>query len=118
MESPNIKISYTLYTPEAIEAGDAAEHGWVDEEGVDMEPDESDLELDLTAADKATDFLIDEGATEPSSTQWHTGVWYSWPDLRIDGDDSEMRSYHLYGFTPAQEKEIYRLIKAEARKAR
>lgn len=102
-----IRISYSIVTPESAEMGDAAEHGWVNEEGEEMDPDEYDFAEGITAAQKATKFLNDSGAIHPSSSHFHPGVWYSAQgEMDTDGNTEE-RSFHLHGFTPEEEQEIF-----------
>lgn len=104
-----IRISYVTITPESAEAGDVADRGWIDEEGEDMDPDKFDIEDGVSAAQKAAKFLNDKGAYHPSSSPFHTGVWYSDSPEVIDyatGEEEE-RSYHLSGFTPEEEQKIF-----------
>lgn len=107
--NPRITITYEIVTPESAEHGDAEERGWIDEEGVDMTPDQYDLEDGETAASKAVEFLQNEGASEPSSSAFHDGVWYSTPDGNQDyrTGATEYRSFHLNDFTPEDEEAIY-----------
>lgn len=114
--NPRIAISYEIITPESAENGDAEERGWIDEEGVDMAPDEYDTDDGLTAVDKAVVFLNDEGATEASSSHFHDGTWYNaygeagLHNLRTGA--TENRGYHLYGFKPEEEEAIFKQIGA------
>jgi len=104
-----IKISYTQTTPESVEEGDFSETGWIDETGVSMEPDKYDLEEGLTAVDLAVDFLKREGAIHFSSEPFFEGGWYSTEFQTVDYRDGtqEEQSFHLEGFTPEEEEEIY-----------
>jgi hypothetical protein len=105
---PHIKVSYSTVTAESAAEGDYAESGWEDEEGMDMTPDQYDVEEGLTAVDKAVSNLRAAGAVEPSSSAYHRGVWYS-GDAEEDyrTGESITRAYHLYNFTPEQEREIF-----------
>lgn len=105
---PHIKVSYSIVTPESAEDGDYAESGWEDEEGMDMTPDQYDVEEGLTAVDKAVSNLRAAGAVEPSSSQFHKGVWYSdgGSDDYRTGERTE-RNYHLRNFTEEQERAIF-----------
>lgn len=82
-----------------------------------MEPDKWDDE-GTTAVEKALDFLTREGGTEPSSSSWHHGVWYSWPDAHTcdyrTGED-EIRAYHLDGFCEEEEREIFDRLRVRVR---
>jgi hypothetical protein len=106
---PRITITFSRTTPESAEQGDFSESGWIDEEGVDMAPDEFDREEGLTATDKAAKYLYDEGATEASSSQFHPGLWYSsgWSTVNYRTGEEEERNFHLVGFTEEQEREVY-----------
>lgn len=108
-ETPRLRVSYARYTPESLEHGEAEERGWIDEEGVLMEPDEFDIEDGLTATDLAASYLYEIGATEPSSSVWHPGLWYTAHKAEEDyrGGSYEDHSYHPVGFSEDQEREIF-----------
>jgi len=113
---PVIRESFTLYTPESVEAGDAAEHGWVDKEGVDMTPDEYDVEEGVTAVDKAVKHLRSEGASEPSSSSFHPGIGYaSMHDADMRTGEQEEHHFHLHGFSPEEEHSIFQQMTARRR---
>jgi hypothetical protein len=113
---PVIKETFTLYTPESVEAGDAADRGWIDEEGVDMTPDEYDREEGLTAVDKAVKHLRNEGATQASSTSFHKGIWYcSMHEQDFRTGEQEERCFHLDGFSPEEERAIFEQVTARRR---
>lgn len=84
------------------------EHGWVDEFGEDMEPDEIDVEDSADAVSKAVFFLSRKGALEPSSSDFHTGVWYSsgYDENYSNGEQTE-EHYHLKGFTDEEQARVY-----------
>jgi hypothetical protein len=110
-----IRITFSRITPADGEDDEPSEeHGWIDEEGVDMEPDEVDRDEGLTAVDKAVKFLEREGVMEASSSAFHPGVWYSTEYSVTDygTGEEEQRSYHLKGFTPDEEREIHRALKS------
>lgn len=111
---PRILVSFTAYTPESIEDGDSSDHGWVDEDGVDMTPDEYDRASGITAVDKAVKLLKYDGASQPSSSHFHRGTSYSTGSNTTDygTGESEERSFHLKGFTSSQEREIFRRVTA------
>lgn len=110
---PRILITYEIVTPESAEQGDAEERGWIDEDGVSMKPDKYDTQDGITAVDKAIKFLKDEGVTEASSSRFDKGTWYT--NYEYDEDYStgatESRSYHLKGFTEAEERAIFNAIR-------
>lgn len=103
-----IRISFETVTPESAEQGDAAERGWIDEEGESMDPDADDRAEGLTAVDKAADFLDDQGVS-PSASHFHPGLWYTTtdPDTDLRTGETEYRSYHLVGFTTEEQQEIF-----------
>ena len=95
-----IRKSYEIITPESAEAGEAEEQGWEDEDG--------------------TEYTVAEAIrllrhTEPSSSRFHHGVWYSDADGDTDYRTGAVTrySYHLNTkgkrgrFTVAQERAIY-----------
>jgi hypothetical protein len=108
-----IKTTYQTVTPESAAKGGFEDQGWEDEEGKSMSPDEYDIEEGVTAIDKAVEFLKDNGANEPSSSQFNTGVWYSTPDgeKNYTTGEEKFHSFHLKGFTPEEEEEIYNRMK-------
>lgn len=73
-----------------------------------MLPDEWDEADELTVVDKAVQFLESEGATEASDwPSWAPGTWYmSNGDMDMFGTITDI-SWHLRGFTPEQEHQIY-----------
>jgi hypothetical protein len=110
-----IRTTYTVVTPESAEVGDYAETGWIDEEGTAMEPDEYDREEGRTAVDLAVAFLEYAGASEPSSCPtWMPGTWYTSPTIQdrahFEEGREEQHSFHLEGFSEAEEREIYRRL--------
>lgn len=108
----HIKISFQLATPESIEVGDYAETGWHDEEGISCKPEEGDEE---SAVDLAVDLLESDGPMEPSNwPTWSPGTWYTGPTIEDrayfeEGHDRRL-TYHLYGFSELEEREIYRRV--------
>jgi len=107
----HIKTTYEIVTPESAELGDVEESGWSNEEGESMEPDSRDTGEGITAVDKAIDFFEDK-CVEPSSSDFHPGVWYTDADSDIDyRTGAETReSYHLYEFTEEEQERIYRAV--------
>jgi len=106
-----ITTSYQTTTPESLEDGDYAGQGWEDEEGESMLPDEYDIEDGITAIDKAVEYLKNKKyTTEPSSSDFHTGIWYSTPDPDHNYSTGENTYYscHLNGFTPDEEFDIWK----------
>lgn len=103
-----VDITFSRTTPESVEAGDFSETGFV-EEDYSVEPDEHDREEGLTAVDLVVKLLKYEGATEPSSTHFHKGIWYStsWEVVSYRTGEEEERSFHLRGFSEREEHEVW-----------
>jgi hypothetical protein len=115
-EPPVIRISYSRVTwGDSGDSDDYEEdHGWINEDGVEFEPDDGDVEDGMTESEsivnQAAAFLKKEGATQPSSSEFHKGIWYSTESETIDygtGEEEE-RSFHLEGFSSEEEAEIYK----------
>lgn len=105
---PRILISFATVSPESAEDGDFSETGWIDEDGVSCVPDEYDRADGKTTTDLAIKLLRDDGATEPSSTHFHKGVWYSdHGDEDYSTGENTTKSYHLHGFSVPQERKIF-----------
>lgn len=103
-----IICTYAVVTPESAEEGDCAETGFHPERDRDVEPDDYDEEEGLTRADLAVAHLESQGAVYPSASAFHVGVSYSdegATDYRT-GENTQY-SYHLEGFAPAEEREIF-----------
>jgi hypothetical protein len=91
------------------------EHGWIDEEGVEFEPDESDVEDGMSESEsivaQAIKFLEDEGAAHASSSHFHPGIWYSTESEEdFQTGANEERSFHLDGFSKEEQAEIFKAI--------
>jgi hypothetical protein len=108
---PRITTAYERWTPEDVEAGDTDDRGWVDEDGVSMEPDEYDLEEGLTPVDLAVKFLQSEYVVSASSYPWSKGTWYESSDEDPYSGEREYKHYFLEDFTPAEEREVYAELK-------
>jgi hypothetical protein len=104
-----IKTTFQTVTPESAADGDFADQGWEDEEGESMMLDEYDIEDGVTVVDKAVEFMKNKGASEPSSSRFNTGVWYSTvdPDRNYQTGEEKYFSFHLKGFTPEEEEKIF-----------
>jgi hypothetical protein len=85
-------IKYT-YEPYEDEDGET-----VDEELIDED------EYEVEDVDEAVDYLESEGASEPSSSGFHRGIWYNSYDYDYPYHHS---SYHLEDFNPFAEQEVY-----------
>ena len=106
-----IKVTYETVHPSEPDVYPEIENGWEDEDGVEVKLDRYDLSEGYTIASKAAKMLLSEGATEPSSMPYHPGTWYtSEGDMDYRSGETTSKSYHLYGFTETEEREIYKLV--------
>lgn len=107
-----IRTTYQIITPESAENGDYAEEGFEDEEGENMIPDDWEYE-EKTVVEKAVDFITDSGYVSPSNHPFMIDTWYSTitPEENYESNEEKYYSYHLYGFTKEEQKEIYIRIK-------
>lgn len=108
-----IRIAYEIISPESAEQGDVEERGWIDEEGEFMDP--SILDAESTAVDLAITYIEDNiGADgiEPSSSDFHKGVWYTTYKRKEEYDTGRYIhwSFFLDNFTEEEEKEIFERI--------
>ena len=107
-----IRISYEVITPESADIGEIDDSGWIDEDGIVIEPDADDIENAgsmLWAVVNAAVGVIGH-KQQPSSYPFAPGfTWYTEPD----GDENyttgavTYKSWHLSGFTPEEEQAIY-----------
>lgn len=99
---PRITTSYTRVEQVGDDEYDE-ERGWEDEEGHEFNTSDYDTEEEFIAA--VVDWLSDKGAYGTSSSSWQHGLWYTYLEEEVDG--SVEYSFHLNGFTPEQEKQVY-----------
>ena len=91
-----IRTSFEVVTEESAAEGDAAERGWVDEDG------------EVLGVTAAIEWLRSKGPLEPSSSQFHKGIWYSGPSEQdMHTGEWYQEAYHLAGYTEAQQRRIY-----------
>lgn len=93
-----IRETYEIITEESSKDGEASESGFIDEEGTEY------------SLDEAVELL--EG-TEPSSSQFHPGIWYTQYEYETDYHKGsvESRSYHLAEDTPKDiQKRLYQRV--------
>lgn len=113
-KAKRILITYEIVTHESAEHGDAEERGWIDEEGDVIELDEFDREEGITVVDKTVAYLDRAYATEPSESGRDAAPRW-WTDYDHDGDPATgartNKSYHLEGYTEAEKRQIYRVMK-------
>ena len=83
----------------------------VNEEEVQIIPDEYDIEEGKTVGILAAKYILDNdcGNLEPSSSQFHPGIWYSCRYVDMKGKHNES-SFHVKNATPEEEQEIFNII--------
>lgn len=59
------------------------------------------------------DYMLDHGASEPSSGAYHPGIWYSMVDADIDYETGAEKTldFHPEGTTTEEDKIIFDSIK-------
>jgi hypothetical protein len=107
-----ITTTYSKVTPgEEDDDEYDEEHGFIDEDGENMNPDEYEIEDNITAIDIAVKFMKDKnGAYEASSSRYSSNTWYTNPEYDEDFSTGakEKRSYFLHsGWTDAEKEEIF-----------
>lgn len=115
---PLIRTSFTRITRGDSDDSDdyEEEDGWINEDGVEFEPDENDLEDGMSESEsivaQAMKFLDNEGATHASSSHFHPGIWYSteYETTDYSTGEEEERSFHLEGFSPEEQAEIFKHV--------
>lgn len=107
---PTIRTSFARITPESAEEGDHSETGWIDEEGKTFTADEESG----TIVEQAIEWLQRDGAcyASDSPTCHIDHTWYSAESecTRWWSGEHETRSFHLSGFTEADQLTIYKAI--------
>lgn len=122
-----VVFTYDIVTEESAQEGDTAEHGFYEPGGyyhplevvgpaVRLVPGAEGTPV--SGADEAWHLIEDVlGALEPSSTQFHPGVWYTQVDAEQDyqtGDYTTL-SAHLHGFSPREEYWVWKQLMAGRR---
>lgn len=103
-----IVISFSKYKFDDDGSGNYEdEHGWEDELGEDMEPDEADVEEGVDAVERAIRFLLYEDVAEPSSHPFSPGTWYATNAVDDGGGWFRERHFHLKGFTDEEQARVY-----------
>ena len=111
-----IAVSYEIVTSESAELGGAEERGWIDEEGVSMEPDEDDVEEGLTAVDLAVAYLLKHGVTETSSEPpGGLDTWGIASGYRHHCDTGAEENWHFFlrGFSDEEARAVWTRIRRQ-----
>jgi len=115
------RVTYEIISHESAEQGDVEERGFLEEDGIDIYLDEYDIADGITIVDKAVNFLRENTGSEgmePSTTGEMSEMDW-WTSYKINEDYSngnvENRSYHPYGFTVEEIKEINARLKERRR---
>jgi len=111
-----IMVSYSIVTPESAVEGDFADNGFIDV------PTGKYLSMNTQRAkalkargqsvrtvEEAARFILQDGQPEPSSSQYHHGIWYSIHDSEHPDGDEE-RSFHPEGFSLSEERRLFDLL--------
>jgi len=100
--SHGVLVTYTTITPESAEDGDSADNGYHDYDSFESSEDES-------AVKQAIEYLRDHGANEPSSSHFHSGIWYSTEYQTKDYSSGEQiqYAYHLHNFNDMEQLEVF-----------
>lgn len=103
-----IAITYETVTPESAEQGDVDDRGWIDQDGEDMDETAEDF-YDGDVVKATIKGLRDNGVSEPSSSHFHPGVWYTAYEYNRDYRTGavENRSFHLKGYTEDEERRVF-----------
>lgn len=103
-----IAITYETITPESAEQGDVDDRGWIDQDGEDMDETAEDF-YDGDVVKATIKGLQDNGVSEPSSSHFHPGVWYTAYEYNRDYRTGavENRSFHLKGYTEDEERRVF-----------
>jgi hypothetical protein len=106
----------TFYEDDVLD-GEIAE-GTLDYEVIGLDPDEWEIEDDLTTIDLAVSCIEEQGLGEGSSSQFHAGLWYVNPDgsyiINHYSGEREESSLHLGGFSEDEQRRIYERVKGTA----
>lgn len=112
-------ISYDTVTPESAEDGDVAEYGWYDNGGfydADDPPDPTwldppDDDDDESYVSQMLSVMSDVGVTEPSSSRFNRGMWYSTEgEMETDGTSTRY-AVHLKGqWDEDEERAIFNAV--------
>lgn len=108
--APRILTTFQTVTPGEEDGDDPeVENGWIDDEGYEIEADD-----DESVAEVAAKFILREYGTEPSSSHFHSGIWYSESSSSDPTDwrtgETTTKSFHLKGFSEEEEKQIFKII--------
>ncbi len=110
-----IRISFEVTTPESAANGDFERTGWINEKGIDIQPDADDIDefgSELAAVVELTKKVIDRNV-EFSSSEFSRRGWYTSIDARINYENGEETrySYFLDNFNEEEEKAIFDELK-------
>jgi hypothetical protein len=108
----NITITYETWDEESVEVGETDDRGWIDEEGISLEPDEDDIAEGKTLIDTTVEYLQKEGVIHPSDSiaaRW----WSTEEDLNYRTGERTIKSYHLNNYTAEERAEIQRRMEGK-----
>lgn len=114
--SRTYSVSFHSITPGEGDDGDYEEESGYDAQDVDAEPDEYDIEDHGGESEAAVALMVkvlrNAGATEPSSSHFHAGIWYSTGDADVNYRTGEQTTheYSFKGFSVIEQEAIFTLI--------
>ena len=107
-----IKITYVKITPESADMGDFSETG-IDRE-IECDVDEYYIEeygsVHSAVVNRAVNLIgIYSQSVEPSSSEYHRGIWYTETEGSVNYRTGEITQYsfHLDGFTEPESRDIF-----------
>lgn len=112
-----IRISYSKTTPESVEQGDLSDAGWENEDGIECDIDQEYIDEygseHAAIVNRAVNLIYIYGqSVEPSSSQFHSGIWYTETEgtTNYRTGESTQYSFHLSGFTEQEESDIFGIL--------
>ena len=113
-----IRVSYEVISPESSENGEAERSGWQDEQGIEIVPDEYDVDEydNYTAAviALAAKFIGAIGAVEASCSEFggYSRIWYTSidPEHNYQNGEETRYSYFLDEFSEVEQRGIYQQL--------
>jgi len=111
-----IKVSYQTVTPESAEYGECFDRGWINKEGICIDPEEHDDYDGTNESDVAVDLAVkaildDSGSVKasdyPKCSPGNTRYTQIDADKDYNDGSETTHSYHLDGFSIEEELAIY-----------
>jgi hypothetical protein len=119
MSRKKIMVTYSIVTPESAAEGDSDDNGFIDVPtgkylSMNTQRDKAMKARgqSVRTVEEAARLIRDYGDPEPSSSEYHHGIWYSVVYAMSPSDDkwSEERSFHPEGFSLSEERRLFDLL--------